>query len=1228
LASKYLVKRTSVSGRTPNTTSSSNSQYLDAGELALNLTDKKLFTSNGSAIIEVGSNLTTLTVTSNAIFQGPVSFGNSYGNTGQFLTSNGSALYWSIPGTTADIPHINISANGNGSRTSFSITGGYTADNLDVYVNGVRMTDAEANVASGSTVEFATAPVNGAAINFIGYTLDPTDGSYIKQSYYGNGSNTSFTVTGGYDANTINVYLNGIRASSAEVNTASGSAISFTTAPLSNTNIYVTGVKNLTTSASYVIETYTGDGVTTNFPTASVYDSNRLSVYLNGVRLNENDVAIYSGSAVVFNIAPANNSIIDIYGIYTGTSSGNNAVNTAAQYIWTNTHIFGADVTFSTTIKGTANNVVYVGSVAAANVVSNAQLTANLANYQTTTGLSGNVATLTSNLANYIIANNGIISNSSGVFVKAGDNITVNSSGVHATAGVNTDAQYTFTNTVTFNQTINGTANNSNYLGGNSAATLRSYSDTTSATAYSNAVSYTDTKISTANLAIANAYSNAVSVASTDATNKAANAYSNATSYTDTKIATANLAIANAYSNATTFASNASNISSGTLAEARLPYRMDQNLTTTNNVIFGNLTLTGNLYVGSNVNIIGSNNLSLVDNMIYLNANNTVANPDLGFAGNYNDGTYHHAGFFRDASDGYWKVFDNYLPEPDANSYIDITNTSFHLANFQANVIAVGNTSVYSTINTTSFTGTANNTSFVGSVSAANVVSNAQLSSNLSNYQTTAGLSGNVATLTANNTSFVGSVSAANVVSNAQLSSNLSNYQTTAGLSANVATLTANNTSFVGSVSAANVVSNAQLSANLSSYLPLAGSSMTGMIVGRPNGGGSVAASTDTGSLSVRGNTSSDSATISFHRPGLYAINMGLDTDNVFKLGGWSDGSGIYRAEIAAPGGTSIVNSSLNVVGTLSNKYGSLTIPDISLYSVPPGKTKATYSCTGAQQTFVVPSGVTAIYVKMWGAGGGGGVSGGWGYGSDGGGGGCSIGLIPVTAGETLYLVVGRGGQTNYASGQTLVYGGGGGLKNNSDNRYAAAGGGYTGIFRTSVTQGNALMIAGGGGGGGSSRAGAGNFGGAGGGLQGQIGGSSYDGKYNYGGGGGTQSAGGTGISQAGGALYGGYGGEPGNGYGGGGGGGYWGGAGGGYSESNTMAGGGGGSGYLGSTVLYGKTFSGFRARPGMYDDPDLPKSIDGYDNWSTYASGGAYVQTGGQYTSAGGGGGFMAIYY
>jgi hypothetical protein len=90
--------------------------------------------------------------------------------------------------------------------------------------------------------------------------------------------------------------------------------------------------------------------------------------------------------------------------------------------------------------------------------------------------------------------------------------------------------------------------------------------------------------------------------------------------------------------------------------------------------------------------------LVLKDNMIYLNDGNQVTNPDLGIAGNYNDGTYRHTGFFRDASDGYWKVFDNYKPEPDASPYIDTSNATFRIADFQANNVTFGKITTSSSV--------------------------------------------------------------------------------------------------------------------------------------------------------------------------------------------------------------------------------------------------------------------------------------------------------------------------------------------------------------------------------------------------------------------------------------------------------------------------------------------------------------------------------------------------
>ena len=109
-----------------------------------------------------------------------------------------------------------------------------------------------------------------------------------------------------------------------------------------------------------------------------------------------------------------------------------------------------------------------------------------------------------------------------------------------------------------------------------------------------------------------------------------------------------------------------------------------QNVASTANVTFQNVSITNNLTVYGGVTTYGANNISVSDNMIYLNSNSTVSNPDIGFAFNYNDGVYRHGGFFRDASDGTFKVFDNYSPEPDANIFIDTAHASFRLANIQA----------------------------------------------------------------------------------------------------------------------------------------------------------------------------------------------------------------------------------------------------------------------------------------------------------------------------------------------------------------------------------------------------------------------------------------------------------------------------------------------------------------------------------------------------------------
>jgi hypothetical protein len=98
----------------------------------------------------------------------------------------------------------------------------------------------------------------------------------------------------------------------------------------------------------------------------------------------------------------------------------------------------------------------------------------------------------------------------------------------------------------------------------------------------------------------------------------------------------------------------------------------------------GTLYIDNDFHVGGTVFTDTATNLAIEDNMIYLNDGATNTNPDLGIAGNYNDGTYRHAGIFRDATDGRWKFFHQYTPEPGAAIYIDTAHASFALADVQA----------------------------------------------------------------------------------------------------------------------------------------------------------------------------------------------------------------------------------------------------------------------------------------------------------------------------------------------------------------------------------------------------------------------------------------------------------------------------------------------------------------------------------------------------------------
>ena len=250
------------------------------------------------------------------------------------------------------------------------------------------------------------------------------------------------------------------------------------------------------------------------------------------------------------------------------------------------------------------------------------------------------------------------------------------------------------------------------------------------------------------------------------------------------------------------------------------------------------------------------------------------------------------------------------------------------------------------------------------------------------------------------------------------------------------------------------------------------------------------------------------------------------------------------------------------------------------------------FSHTGADQSFVVPAGVTTLTAKLWA---GGGAGGGLPMDSPalypvGGGGGFATGTFAVTPGETLTIIVGGGGQ--YAP-NTYAYGGGGGSSQHGGT--ITGGGGGRSAIRRGATE---LLTAGGGGGAGGEHGQ--NDGGPGGGASGGP-------STGYCvAGGGTQSEGGARATcnynsgnTAGSAFQGGT--DP---YCGGGGGGGWfgGGSGNHWTPSFACGGGGGGAGHLGSGVA-GSLVAAAGAAPAAQGDVDYAAGV---------AAGGAFNGHGG----------------
>lgn len=168
MANKFQLKRTTVSGRTANTTDSGNTSFIDKGELAVNLADRKVFSSDSAnALFEVGSNLSSLSV-------GSIVANGSLGTSGQVLTTNSSGVYWATAGGGVNADQVTYTYTIAANTTVISgaddatQTLSYTAGLESVFINGSRqISGVDYNTTNSAAITLTSNVIAGEVVQVI-----------------------------------------------------------------------------------------------------------------------------------------------------------------------------------------------------------------------------------------------------------------------------------------------------------------------------------------------------------------------------------------------------------------------------------------------------------------------------------------------------------------------------------------------------------------------------------------------------------------------------------------------------------------------------------------------------------------------------------------------------------------------------------------------------------------------------------------------------------------------------------------------------------------------------------------------------------------------------------------------------------------------------------------------------------------------------------------------------
>ena len=146
-------------------------------------------------------------------------------------------------------------------------------------------------------------------------------------NFTGDGSTTAFTLSSSVsDEDNLLAFIEGVYQNKADF-VASGTTITFDTAPASGRNIVVHHVKSSISGSNVILNSFTGDGSDTTFTLSTAPQSeNNTQVYLDGVYQNKTTYSV-SGTTLTFDAAPANTVAIEVM-MFTQTTVNEPAANT------------------------------------------------------------------------------------------------------------------------------------------------------------------------------------------------------------------------------------------------------------------------------------------------------------------------------------------------------------------------------------------------------------------------------------------------------------------------------------------------------------------------------------------------------------------------------------------------------------------------------------------------------------------------------------------------------------------------------------------------------------------------------------------------------------------------------------------------------------------------------------------------------------------------------------